>query len=281
MEFHSKILRPRPRENLRVVERDFVGDGHRVGLRDRGFLQLRDRAAGLRDLQFIRVDSAELRFGALTRQRQLERDPRVKRLAPLLHEALPFIAHPQIRNRGTLGGSLAHADPAAELPVVAVALDARLKIQSARGERWVVASQFFKGLFVTDLGPDEMLTEVVLPALPDRTGTAFVEFARRRGDYALMGVAALITLDRDGACQAARLVYLNAGDAPVIAVAAAALLAGHKFSVALSNEAANVAAEREISPMGNVHASAEYQRHLAKVLARRAIQTAFGRAEKA
>jgi carbon-monoxide dehydrogenase medium subunit len=201
----------------------------------------------------------------------------VARHAPLLRETMPHVAHPQIRNRGTLGGSLAHADPAADLPVIAVALGARLRAQSARGDRWIAVEDFFKGLFTTDLAADEMLVEVALPALPPRTGTAFMEFARRRGDYALMGVAAVVTLDGDGVCQQARLVYLNAGDGPVSAQQAAGLLRGEKPSAKVI-EAAAASAGDEINPMGNVHASPDYQRHLARVLTRRALTLALERA---
>ena len=235
---------------------------------------------GLPNLDFVReAHGGELRVGALTRQRKLERDPLVARHAPLLRETMPFVAHPQIRNRGTLGGSLAHADPAAELPVVAVALKARLRAQSAGGDRWIAVEDFFKGLFTTDLAADEMLVEVALPALPPRTGTAFVEFARRRGDYALMGVAAVVTLDGDGVCQQARLVYLNAGEGPVSAKQAAGLLRGEKPSAKVI-EAAAASAGDEINPMGNVHASPDYQRHLARVLTRRTLTLAFERAQQ-
>jgi carbon-monoxide dehydrogenase medium subunit len=233
---------------------------------------------GVPGLDFIRAHGGELRMGALTRQRRLERDPLVAQHAPLLRETMPHVAHPQIRNRGTLGGSLAHADPAAELPVIAVALGARLRAQSTRGERWISADDFFKGLFTTDLAPDEMLVEVALPALPPRTGTAFMEFARRRGDYALMGVAAVVMLEGDGVCQPARLVYLNAGDGPVSAKQAAGILQGEKPSPQVI-EAAAASAGDEIYPMGNVHASPDYQRHLARVLTQRALTLAFERAQ--
>jgi carbon-monoxide dehydrogenase medium subunit len=234
----------------------------------------------LQELDYVRETGGELRLGAMTRQRKLERDSRVAHWSPLLHETMPSIAHPQIRNRGTLGGSLAHADPAAELPVIAVALEARIKIQSTRGERWVSAGEFFRGVFTTDLADDEMLTEIALPALPPRTGTAFVEFARRRGDYALMGVAAVVTLDGGGVCEQARLVYLNAGNGPVDAREAARQLQGQAPSAAVIDAAAAVAANEEIDPMGNVHATPAYQRHLARVLTRRALQAAVDRARR-
>ena len=236
----------------------------------------------LAELDYIRAaDIGGLRLGAMTRQRRLERDPLVKTQAPLMFEAMPVVAHPQIRNRGTLGGSLAHADPAGELPVVAVALDARLRVQSTSGERWVPAAEFFQGLFTTALAPDEMLVEVALPPLPARTGTAFVEFARRRGDYALMGVAAVVTLDDNGRCAAARLVYLNAGEGPMSAPNAADELVGETGLPEVIAEAAAIAAEDEINPSGNVHATPAYQRHLARVLTRRALESAFDRAQAA
>ncbi|MBL8055950.1 MAG: xanthine dehydrogenase family protein subunit M [Anaerolineales bacterium] len=233
---------------------------------------------GLPDLAFIRPEAGELRLGALTRQRAVERSPLVKDHAPLLHETMPHIAHPQIRNRGTLGGSLAHADPAAELPVIAVALEARLRAQSMRGERWIAAGEFFVSLFTTALAPDELLVEIALPALPPRTGTAFLEAARRHGDYAMLGVAAVVTLDEAGRCERARLVFLNAGEGPVEARQAAGQLAGQALTPAAAEAAAAHAAGHEINPLGGVHASPEYQRHLARVLGRRALLLAAQRA---
>jgi carbon-monoxide dehydrogenase medium subunit len=235
---------------------------------------------GLRELDFVGMEKGELRLGAMVRQRRLERDPLVKKHAPLLYQTMPFVAHPQIRNRGTLGGSLAHADPAAELPVVAVALEARIRLQSGKGSRWVGAEAFFTSLFTTDIDSDEMLVEVALPPAPPRTGTAFIEFARRRGDYALMGVAAVVTLDEQGICRSVRLVYLNAGEKPVHAGRAAQSLLGQAPEPQLI-EAAAAAADSEIEPMGNVHASPAYQRHLARVLTRRALAQAVERAQAA
>jgi len=234
------------------------------------------------DLDYIRRDGgAGVHFGAMTRQRRLELDPIVAAEAPLLAEAVPFIAHPQIRNRGTLGGSLAHADPASELPVIAVALDAQLRVASTEGDRWVPAKEFFQGMFTTTLTPEELLVEVALPALPKRTGSAFMEFSRRRGDYALMGVAVIVRLDEAGACDEARLVFLNAGDGPVDAPQAASMLSGRRIDASSAEAAAAHAAEKEIEPLGNLHASPSYQRHLARVLGRRAILVAAQRAAAA
>ena len=239
----------------------------------------------LTDLDFIRRGPDEdnhgsLRIGALTRQRRLERDPLVAEMAPLLHEAMPSIAHPQIRNRGTIGGSLAHADPAAELPAVSVALGARFRLQRAGGDRWVEARDFFGGLFTTALEPDEILTEVAIPPLPPRTGWAFLEIARRLGDYAQVGIAALVTLDDAGRCREARLVYLSVSDRPVVAREAARLLAGQEISPKAIAAAADKASRDEMDPAGDVHATAEFKRHLARVLTGRALRKAAERASK-
>src|SRR3954453_19802069 len=201
------------------------------------------------ELDFIRRDAdGTLRIGALTRQRRVERDALVAEAAPLLHETMPFIAHPQIRNRGTFGGSLAHADPAAELPAVTVALRSRFRLRKAGGDRWVNASDFFGGLFPTSLEPDEILVEVAIPPMAARTGWSFLEIARRHGDYAQIGVAALVTLDDSGQCREARLVYLSAGDVPIEAREAARLLVGTEISPEAIAAAADKVSRDEIHP---------------------------------
>ena len=232
----------------------------------------------LAELDFIRRDeSGALRVGALTRQSRLERDLLVPEIAPLLAEAVPHIAHPQIRNRGTVGGTLAHADPAAEMPAVAVALGARLRLQSSRSERWIDAADFFSGLFTTDLAPDELLVEVEFPALPRRTGTAFLEIARRHGDYALAGIAVTVTTDDSGTCTGASLVAMSVGDRPTLSVSLAGVLQGQQGGEALYQSAAT-AVEAEIEPVGDIHASTDFKRHLSGVLTRRALTKAFERA---
>lgn len=233
----------------------------------------------LRELDYIEpLDRNGLRIGAMTRERRLEFNLLVDGSSPLLAEAIPHVAHPQIRNRGTLGGSLANADPAAELPVIALALGARMKVRSSKAERWVAAQDFFVGMFTTALAPEEMLVEVELPPVPAGTGSSFMEVAPRSGDYALMGIAALVTLDERGVCRQARLVYLNAGDGPVAAQEAARLLEGGAIDVEAIESAAALASEKEINPFGNLHASPEYQRHLARVLTRKALKQAAERA---
>jgi len=217
-----------------------------------------------------------LRMGALTRHRQLERDPIVAKHAPLLAEAAHHIAHPQIRNRGTVGGSLAHADPKAELPALAVTLRARLKLQRQGSERWLDAGEFYTGLFSTALEADELLTEIVWPATPLGAGWAFEEAARRHGDYAQVGVAAVVGVDDGGRCSAARLVFLAVGECPTVAAAADALVGEVPDETAIA--AAAEAAAREIEPRSDVHASADFKRHLASVLGKRALRRAFARA---
>lgn len=230
------------------------------------------------ELNYIREDGDVLRVGAMTRERQLEFDLLIKKHTPLLHEAAPNIAHPQIRNRGTIGGSIVNADPAAELPVLMLALDARLKAQNTSGERWIDAMDFFLGMFTTALEPDEILVEIELPFMPARTGWSFMEVAPRAGDYALMGVAVSVTLDESDICNRAKLVYLNAGDGPVDAKDAAQLLVGEKLDDKLFESAAVMASEKEITPYGNIHASPEFQSHLANVLTQKALKQALQRA---
>lgn len=226
------------------------------------------------------TETGELRIGAMARHSRLEHSRAVAEYAPLVREAMPHIAHPQIRNRGTLGGSLAHADPAAELPVVMVALQARFRLQSSNGERWVNAEAFYQALFMTALEPEEIFVEAAVPPLPRHTGYAFMELARRHGDYAQAGVVAIVRLDENGICRHARLVYLNVGEVPMVAETAATMLVGHVPSANLIDEAAHRAAQNEIDPTGDIHATAEYKRHLAAVLGRRAIEQAVSRARE-
>lgn len=250
-----------PAMNFRIVQPSVLIDLNRVP-----------------ELGYVREDNEQLRIGAMTRERHLEFDLPIVKRAPLLHEAAPHIAHPQIRNRGTIGGSIVNADPAAELPVLMLTCQARLKARNALAERWIDARDFFVGMFTTALKPDEILVEIEVPFMPLRTGWSFLEVAPRAGDYAMMGVAVLVTLDESGTCRAAKLVYLNAGDGPVDAQEAAQLLQGEAVSEELIDSAADTASGTEINPFGNIHASVEYQRHLAKVLTKRALKIAVQRA---
>lgn len=223
-----------------------------------------------------RSGPGQVRVGALTRYRALERDGEFLRACPLFADALPHIAHPQIRNRGTIGGNLSHADPASELPALAVAMQADMRIRSAAGGRTVAASDFFAGLLTTDLACDEMLVDITFPVLAPRSGTCFMEIARRRGDFAIAGVAAVVTLDEEGGCASVRLTLCGVGETPVDASAATSPMLGSRVTGEVIDAVA--AGVRElIAPSGNVHASPDYQRHVAGVLVQRTIRTAHQR----
>ena len=232
------------------------------------------------DLAYLRpADDGGLRLGAMTRQRAVERSALVAERAPLLHETMPNIAHPPIRNRGTIGGSIAHADPAAELPAVMLALDAQFRLRSQQSERWVAARDFFVGMFYTAKEPEELLVEIALPPMLPRSGWAFREVARRHGDYALAGVAAQVKVDERGPCRQARITLLSVGEGPVEAHEAARLLVGQDPTPEAIRAAAEAAATRDIDPAGDIHASAAYRRHLARVLTADVLTKAFARAK--
>jgi len=224
----------------------------------------------------IRAQAGAVRVGSLTRYRALQRDEVFARQFPLIGEALPHIAHPQIRNRGTIGGNLSHADPASELPAIALALRARFHVRSAKRERWIEAADFFTGALTTDLQPDEMLVEIEWPSPKPRSGSCFMEIARRRGDFAIAGVAAMVTLDKRDKCREIRLALCGVGETPVDASAAADGLIGQSPGEQAICDAAAVL-QGMVEPAGNVHATADYQRHVAGVLAERALTTAFER----
>lgn len=232
---------------------------------------------GVAELSQIRIWNGGLALGALVRHRQAERSELVRARCPLLAEALPLVAHPQIRSRGTIGGSLAHADPAAELPAVVAALDAELVARSVRGERVLKAEEFFLTVFTTTLEPDELLVEVRLPGMPAGAGWSFQEVSRRHGDFALVGVATLVRLGSDGTIADARLAFTGAGPTPMRARQAEGLLAGERPSPEAFAAAAEQAAG-ELEPESDVHATAAYRRHVARVLARKSLEIATERA---
>jgi carbon-monoxide dehydrogenase medium subunit len=251
-----------PMMNFRLVKPSIIVDINRV-----------------KELSFIRAtENGGLSIGAMTRHNQVERDPIVSDRAVLISETMPLIATVQVRSRGTFGGSLAHADPSAELAAVTVALEASFLLRSQRGERWVPANEFFIGLFTTVLEPDELLIEARIPSAPDRTGYSIVEFARRPHDFALVGVAAMVGLGKDGRCDRAKLVFLSVGDGPVEARSAINLLLNHEVTPDAIRAAAEAAAKVDIDPGSDIHASAQYRRHLAGVLSFRALEKAYNRA---
>ena len=227
------------------------------------------------ELEFLSVEGGELRIGAMTRQRALERSGEVAAGWPLLREATGYIGHVQIRNRGTVGGSLAHAFPSAELPVAMVTLDAALVLQGEGGERTVAAEDFVLGTMTTVLEPGELLREVRVPAVAAGSGASFQEVSRRYGDFALAGAAVLLTLDPDGVVTGARLTLT--GPAPIRALAAEAALLGERPSEALFREAARRAVAG-IEQDSDMHATAEYRLRACETLARRALTEAADRA---
>ena len=230
---------------------------------------------GVRDLSYLRVENGELRIGATTRQRQLERSSDVANGWPLLREATGYIGHMQIRNRGTVGGSLAHAFPSAELPVAMVTLGAFLVLSGKARQRTVSAEDFFLSYMTTVLEQGELLTEIRVPKLPAHTGWSYQEVSRRHGDFALAGSAALVKLDPYGNIDHARLTVT--GVTPIRVMRAEEIVTGHKPSEALFRDAVRKAMEG-LEQDSDIHASAEYRRSACEALGERTLREAAERA---
>jgi len=249
-----------PLLNFRLAEPAHLVDLNRIG-----------------SLAYVRRTDGRLRIGSMTRQSVLEASPVTARHWPILIEALRWVAHPQIRNRGTVGGSVAHADPAAELPIAFAALDARFHARSSGGgDRAIEWNDFFVTHLTTALAPDEMLVEIEVPPLAPATGWAFTEFARRHGDFALGGAAVLVTMG-DGTCRQARIALLGAADTPIRADAAERALADARVDEEAAAEAAHLAVA-DIEPTGDIHGSSEYRRNLIEAMVRRGVLRAAERA---
>lgn len=227
-------------------------------------------------LEGISVGGGGTRLGARVRWRDIEKSRELAAGQPLLCAAIAHVAHYQIRNRGTVGGSLAHADPAAEMPGLCVALDACLRIVGVRGERLVAAQDFFTGALSTVLGNDELIIEVLLPLWPEARRWGFEEFARRRGDFALAGTALWYDLDAAGRIANAHVGVIGASDRPRRLAAVEAVLNGERPDKG-TFEAASAAASTAVDPMSDIHASAEYRRALAATMVARALSAAAGR----
>jgi len=246
-----------PAMNLRLISPELIVD---IG--------------GIAELKGIAMKGDVLTIGALTRHVDLQRSPEIATHAPLLAEAIAHVAHPAIRNKGTIGGSLAHADPASELPACMIALDATIVIRGRTGERRVAAGDFFTGIYETALSADELLTAVELPAARKNSAYFFHEFARRHGDYAIVGAAAQAIVQGDLFTDI-RLVFFAVGDRPLLAGAASRLL-----NVAITPEIladASMALEDELDPPEDQQASSSMRRHLAKVLLARCVAALMGR----
>lgn len=230
---------------------------------------------GVAELSYLKMDDGKLRIGATTRQRELERSADIAQRWPLLREATSFIGHIQIRNRGTIGGSLAHAFPSAELPVAMVTLDASFTLRSKANQRTVRARDFFLSYMTTVLEPGELLTEIDVPSLPANNGCSYQEVSRRHGDFALAGAASLLALDANGVISHGRLTLT--GVTPIRSREAEEFLLGKKPSEVVFRDAAQRATEH-LEQDSDIHASAEYRREACAVLARRALMQAAGRA---
>jgi carbon-monoxide dehydrogenase medium subunit len=234
-----------------------------------------NRLSGLSHIS--RSTAGALTIGALTRQRAIERAGLVQTHYPLLAAVTPSIGHFQIRNRGTIGGSIVHADPAAELPALCVALEAELVLRSAMRQRTVRAADFFLTYLTTAIEPAEMLTEIRLPPWQAEWRWGFQEVCRREGDFALVGAVAVLHMDGDATCQAARLTMFGVGATPVRAQRAEAMLSGQRPGGHVFDQLAGVVAA-ELEPDADIHASAEYRREVGGVVARRAVEMALGNA---
>jgi carbon-monoxide dehydrogenase medium subunit len=231
---------------------------------------------GVEDLRGIAVGDGILRIGAMMRQRELEQSPEIARYCPLMAEALHHVGHRQTRNRGTIGGSLAHADPAAELPAICAAYDVTIQLASVRGIRAIPFREFTVGFMATALAPDEMIAAIDLPIWRQGHGYGFHEFARRHGDFALAGAAALLDIGAGNVVRQAALALCGVAASPTRVEAAEARLVGQPLDSALIRSAA--AASWLVEPVSDIHASGDYRRHLAQVLSLRALTDAARRA---
>jgi carbon-monoxide dehydrogenase medium subunit len=233
------------------------------------------RLSGLAD---IREDSGAIVIGGLVTHHALETSDLLKSKLPLLPETAAHVADVQVRNRGTIGGSLVHADPAADLPATALALRAEFRVVGPKGQRTIGAEDFFVGLLTTAIAPDEILTEVRFPLLPAKTGSAYVKVPNKASHYAIVGVAAVVTLGKDGRCEQARIGLTGVTHKPQRALAAEKALVGKAPDAGTIAAAASLAADG-IKALSDIHASAEFRLHLTKVMTGRALKLAVSRAQ--
>ena len=231
------------------------------------------------ELNYIEEEDGYLAIGATVRQRQIERSLLVQEKHPLLVEVVRHIGHMQIRNRGTVVGSIAHADPAAELPALLTCLNGEVVVQSISGERVIKAEEFFTGYLSTALEPGEMVTEVRFPWIPPQSGWAFMEFSRRSGDYALVGAAAALTPALDGRCMAARIAYLGISGSPIRARAVENILVDTSADDSTLSSASELARTLVSNDMDDVHATVDYRRALTAELTQRILKAAWERRE--
>jgi len=234
----------------------------------------------IKELNYVRASDGGIAIGAIARQRALQTEKLIAERVPILQEAAYYIAHPQIRSRGTICGSIAHADPAAELPALALALDAEMTLASAKAVRAVGAQTFFQSFFTTALEANEILTEVRFPAAPKDSAWSVIEISRRHGDFAIVGIVAGLALEPDRqVIRRARLVYFGVGPTPVRVKAAEDALIG-QAALEPAFEAAAQSAKQGIDPSNDIHASEEYRRAVAATLTKRALRAALQKLEK-
>lgn len=219
-----------------------------------------------------------LAIGTMTRDSVVEHDPMVAERFPIVAEVMGYIAHPQIRNRGTFGGAIAHADPAAQLPALAVALKAKFLVRRKGSERWVSNDDFFVGPFMTALEPEDMLVEVVLPPMAPRTGAAYKQVSRQHGGYAQAAAISVVSLDESNRCKDVRVVLFSVGETPILSKAAAQILVGNQPTPQAIAEVAAMVAKDEVDPGSDLHGTSAYRRNLVNVLVGRSLTEAFSRA---
>lgn len=232
----------------------------------------------IHELRYIEADDEVVRIGALTRQSELEQSELIKERIGLLSEAVPFIGHVQTRNRGTIGGSIVHADPTAELPMALLTLGGSVQISSLEETRTVPADEFFITYLTTDVMPNELLTEVRIPYTLDRQGYAFTEISRRHGDFALVAAACHMVLDDQGRVSSGRLVLGGVDAVPLLVEEAFEVMIGEKLSASLIERIQEIV-EDTVDPESDLHATADYRRHLAKVLTARVLNQAYQKAK--
>ena len=245
-----------PMMNLRLVRPAVIVDINRIG-----------------GLSGVSAADGTVTIGSLTRQRDLERSDAIRNAFPMMAAAISHIGHFQIRNRGTIGGSLAHADPAAELPAICTALDGELALADSNGTQTMAAAEFAVAPLITSLAPEQLLTEIRLPTLDDGWRWGFREVSRREGDFALVGSVAMLRTDGDGVCQEARITMFAVGDGPARMPAAEQSLVGRVVDDTARREAAALVSEA-VTPGSDIHASSEYRKEVSAVMARRALEDA-------
>jgi CO/xanthine dehydrogenase FAD-binding subunit len=235
---------------------------------------------GVKELFYIKIEQdGGVHIGAMTRDTTVEFNPDLIKLFPVLGESLYYLAHPQIRNRGTFGGATAHSDPAGQVPVVLSALDAEMTLNKKGSSRKVKADDFFVTLFTTSLEPDEILTDVYLPALKARSGASYFQYARQAGASALVGCAARVELGADDKIQDVRLSFMGVADRPVLSLEVQKILSGNKPTGEMIHAAVEACVNNELDPGQDMHATPEYRRHIAGILGVDAINAAMQRAK--